>query len=501
MVFQDKEMTKAFLSFCKKIFSEEYALFYLAVEKYRSLVTGIMSPSKSLRKAAKKVAQKELLERAQIPRRRRRTSFMFGAANEAARNRTSVDEIVRKANHLYETYVKPGAYYEISLPLEVRRHIRGKIENNLVTPDLFDEAQKHTFQVLLVDVYPKYKDTVPKALFTSPFKKKRDNEYKLRKVLSIKDRLKDFMKFTKSIHSDEYLEFYVGVERFRNRVDNERPLGVEEETEDYSESESDVSGDEDSSDTDYEVYANDLPASLSEMNITADSYPSASNSLLSESNLSIPSFTPSVQPLANSPQGLHVKSILKKKTAEQEADEERMRLIRDRDEALAAKYLERLKRGEDLVKYNARRKPVKRRFRLSEDCTELLWGPSGADKLSKSVNVADVVAMYHGPFSSRFAYFDCSVGKSWMCIVIEFEDRTFDIVCDSVEQLDAWFLGLQAVAPLNPTFTSRGALMWSRANMKIDRLAWFSRSKPSAIWGRMLLEARKAVREGSSKSG
>jgi len=49
--------------------------------------------------------------------------------------------------------------------------------------------------------------------------------------------------------------------------------------------------------------------------------------------------------------------------------------------------------------------------------------------------LADVVAMYHGPFSARFKYFDCSVGKSWLCFVIELEDRTFDIICDDEDQV------------------------------------------------------------------
>lgn len=49
--------------------------------------------------------------------------------------------------------------------------------------------------------------------------------------------------------------------------------------------------------------------------------------------------------------------------------------------------------------------------------------------------LADVVAMYHGPFSARFKYFDCSVGKSWLCFVIEFDEKTFDIICDNEEQV------------------------------------------------------------------
>ena len=34
-IFGDKELTRAYLRFCKSIFSEENALFYLAVERYK----------------------------------------------------------------------------------------------------------------------------------------------------------------------------------------------------------------------------------------------------------------------------------------------------------------------------------------------------------------------------------------------------------------------------------------------------------------------------------
>lgn len=49
--------------------------------------------------------------------------------------------------------------------------------------------------------------------------------------------------------------------------------------------------------------------------------------------------------------------------------------------------------------------------------------------------LADVIGMHYGPFSERFKYFDCSIGKSWLCLVVEFEERTLDIVCDSVQQV------------------------------------------------------------------
>src|SRR4051794_29324930 len=39
--------------------------------------------------------------------------------------------------------------------------------------------------------------------------------------------------------------------------------------------------------------------------------------------------------------------------------------------------------GEVLTKYNSQRKPVKKRFAVSEDGTEITWGPPNAKKLSK----------------------------------------------------------------------------------------------------------------------
>lgn len=100
--------------------------------------------------------------------------------------------------------------------------------------------------------------------------------------------------------------------------------------------------------------------------------------------------------------------------------------------------------------------------------------------------------MHYGPFSERFRYFDCSVNSSWLCLVVEFPDRTVDLLCKDIAQvtalcvrlsaacvrvanaarvprvqLERWFFGLQNLAPLNSTHLTRGAVLWARANMKV----------------------------------
>jgi hypothetical protein len=170
--------------------------------------------------------------------------------------------------------------------------------------------------------------------------------------------------------------------------------------------------------------------------------------------------------------------------------ERRLREIRERNERLFRQYVARLKEGEVLIKYDERRKPQQRRFSVSPDEALIMWGKPG-DKSTRArayragcarvahdcgwagraEPLAEVIAMHYGPFSNRFRYYNCGVNKAWLCFVVELESRTLDIVCENVEQLTRWFMGIQSLAPLNSTYMSRGALIWARAGM-IVRSCW-----------------------------
>jgi hypothetical protein len=189
-----------------------------------------------------------------------------------------------------------------------------------------------------------------------------------------------------------------------------------------------------------------------------------------------------------------LRSILRPQTPAQKMAEENARALQRRREQEIAAYVERIKAGEDLIKYDASRQPVRRRMAVSDDGTTLLTGPRGSKNLHPKCELADIIGMYNGPFSQRFKFFDCSIGKSWLCIVIELEHRTIDLVCEDEEQFMAWFLGLQSLVPLNATFLGKGALLWARANMMIDKRAFFQRKRPLRVWAELLLEARRSVR-------
>lgn len=75
----------------------------------------------------------------------------------------------------------------------------------------------------------------------------------------------------------------------------------------------------------------------------------------------------------------------------------------------------------------------------------------------------------------------------------------YSLRCD-IRQLTAWFLGLQSLAPLNCTYMSAGAMFWARANMKIDREAYFQGESPMQVWADSLLTARSLANQDRARA-
>jgi hypothetical protein len=89
-------------------------------------------------------------------------------------------------------------------------------------------------------------------------------------------------------------------------------------------------------------------------------------------------------------------------------------------------------------------------------------------------SLCDIIHIYYGPFHHvyRFrnylAYENGSLGQPWLCMSIEFIDRSLELVAETEEEITAWFLGVQSLAPLTICYISRGQLLWQRLIMKLN---------------------------------
>jgi Regulator of G protein signaling domain len=473
-IFKDKDLTKAFLGYCKRIFSEENALFYLEVEKFKGIPPDTNRVS-VIRDEDSYVAHDRI----------RRHSLLFQDRYRSTDLSRPPNIKLNEATDIYDKYVKPGSLYEVSSPPQLKDEVKRILESKNIQLNMFDRVQEHVLNVIHVEFFPKYLETVPaeKTKWLRRKKKKKTSMAALRDLFDDDKKNRDFAKFCKSLHSEENIEFFHAVERFKSNTVT--PLTVIEE-------------DDADDDSDYEAYANDPVPRDASVEFKVDFGRERSETIQRNYQRT---GGDRITTVFTTPTGVRreVKSILSpltKRKCEVEAELCRRRLLR---EARLEEHVAILKQGEVAIKYNSNFKPTRRRFQVSADGTYLMWGKPNSKNLNNKLSLYDVLAMFYGPFSNRFRYFDCSIGKAWLCMVIVFEERTMDIVFENVAQLTRWFLGLQHLAPLNSSQMSPGGLIWARANMKIDRMAFFDQTTPNAVWASLLYHAREAVNEENQK--
>jgi len=128
---------------------------------------------------------------------------------------------------------------------------------------------------------------------------------------------------------------------------------------------------------------------------------------------------------------------------------------------------------------------------------------------SRTRSLIDVVGVHYGPYASEgFQRYleqkDKATGFPWLCITIEFVDRTLDLVCKDTSQVTTWFLGIQALAPLSVHYLSKGAMLWQRLIMLLNFHGFDKLLNPQFPWigplnsqGPLSLNDRAAAKGGT----
>lgn len=170
---------------------------------------------------------------------------------------------------------------------------------------------------------------------------------------------------------------------------------------------------------------------------------------------------------------------------------ERILLRHERAADRAARHLETMQKGAPLLKVSRTLKKEVRWFTISADGSEIVWdknmpapepapGQTRASSGSiwkrffgsrKTRNLLDVYGVHYGPFGSIVLkkYIGSNkMLKPWLCLCLQFHDRMLDLVCNSEEEVTAWFFGLQSLAPMSVHYLSTGAFYWQRIIMKIN---------------------------------
>eukprot|EP00474_Spongospora_subterranea_P000850 CRZ01308.1 hypothetical protein [Spongospora subterranea] len=129
-----------------------------------------------------------------------------------------------------------------------------------------------------------------------------------------------------------------------------------------------------------------------------------------------------------------------------------------------------LKRGLYLLKHKANGTVKKRFFRLSADCSEVVWGKSPS-RISGSMNMAEVHAIVMGPRTPGFSNFDWNTGVPWLCLSVIGEKKYLDFECSKIDEVRSMITGLQSCAPLSYEFMNYGRMLWVRCIIRAIQMA------------------------------
>jgi len=178
------------------------------------------------------------------------------------------------------------------------------------------------------------------------------------------------------------------------------------------------------------------------------------------------------------------------------------------------KYLIKMRKGAIFYKFNQRTGlPEERWFIVSPDGGTIRWTKPSTNflgiKTTKIKNLADALYLTYGNSESVKPQQTIEI-PTWLCFTIVFCEKTgttskswvtreISVACRDQEQFETWFFGIQSLIPLHHQHKSQAYILWERAMMKVESIAFVQRTTPSKVWQTLFENAIRHVKGSSQK--
>ena len=186
----------------------------------------------------------------------------------------------------------------------------------------------------------------------------------------------------------------------------------------------------------------------------------------------------------------------------------RARAALKRSELLRNRYKRELQKGTIMYKFDAKTgDPQKRWFYVNADGTKLSWTKTTTNmfgiKTTKTLNLADALYLTYGRINEAKTRSGVRIAP-WLCFSVVFCERggkglrdwktkPIHLGCTSLNQLHAWFFGIQSLIPLYHQLKTRAHVIWERTMMKVEKMAMDRDVQPAGIWKSLFEDAIRDV--------
>uniref|UniRef100_A0A7S2TZ95 PH domain-containing protein n=1 Tax=Lotharella oceanica TaxID=641309 RepID=A0A7S2TZ95_9EUKA len=178
------------------------------------------------------------------------------------------------------------------------------------------------------------------------------------------------------------------------------------------------------------------------------------------------------------------------------------------------KYLIKMRKGAIFYKFNQRTGlPEERWFIVSPDGSSIKWTKPTTNflgiKTTKTKNLADALYLTYGNSESVKPQQKIEI-PTWLCFTIVFCEKTgttskswvtreVSVACKDQEQFETWFFGIQSLIPLHHQHKSQAYILWERAMMKVESIAFVQQTTPSKVWQTLFENAIRHVKGSSQR--
>ena len=132
--------------------------------------------------------------------------------------------------------------------------------------------------------------------------------------------------------------------------------------------------------------------------------------------------------------------------------------------------IERMKQGSTMLKYCRSAKPHFRRFVLSLDGTELMWGSPNKQSNESIVSLTDVKKICYGQNTAIFQKYK-NPDLEGLSFSLLYRDRTLDIVCKDKQEYHTWVQGITYLLSHMDQIIKKGSTLPTTASSSESKFA------------------------------